>query len=84
MKQVVVRNGVAEEITLDATQQAEYMAELDAARAANQAVFDAMDYAAKRSMSYPPLTDQLDKIFHEGLDAWKADIQAVKDKYPKA
>jgi hypothetical protein len=36
-----------------------------------------------RQSEYPTIQDQLDKIFHEGLDAWKADIQAIKDKYPK-
>lgn len=36
-----------------------------------------------RTSEYPSIEDQLDKIFHEGLDAWKAEIQAIKDKYPK-
>lgn len=40
-------------------------------------------YINKRANAYPPLEDQLDKIFHEGIDAWKADIQAVKDAIPK-
>ena len=36
-----------------------------------------------RRAAYPSIEDQLDKIYHEGLDAWKTDIKAVKDKYPK-
>jgi hypothetical protein len=40
-------------------------------------------YIAKRIAEYPAVTEQLDTIFHEGLDAWKVKIQAVKDKYPK-
>jgi hypothetical protein len=40
-------------------------------------------YKAKRAAEYPPFADQFDTIFHEGLDAWKAQIQAVKNKYPK-
>ena len=40
-------------------------------------------YVADRKKAYPPVWEQLDKIYHEGLDAWKADIKAVKDKYPK-
>ena len=32
---------------------------------------------------YPKIQDQLDTLFHGGYDAWKAQIQAVKDKYPK-
>lgn len=39
------------------------------------------DYKMKRN--YPQLADQLDQIYHEGVDAWKASIQAVKDAYPK-
>ena len=39
-------------------------------------------YAPRRE-SYPPLQEQLDKIYHSGIDAWKADIKAIKDKYPK-
>lgn len=40
-------------------------------------------YIAKRQAEYPSLPDQFDLIYHQGLDAWKAAIQAVKDKYPK-
>ncbi len=40
-------------------------------------------YQEKRKLEYPPLVDQLDKIYHTGLTAWKADIKAIKDKYPK-
>jgi hypothetical protein len=40
-------------------------------------------YIEKRQRAYPSIPDQLDKIFHEGIDAWKAQIQAVKDAYPK-
>lgn len=42
-----------------------------------------MDVQRERAENYPPISEQLDKIYHEGLDAWKADIKAVKDKYPK-
>ena len=41
------------------------------------------DYKEKRSLEYPPMEDQLDKIYHSGVNAWKADIKAIKDKYPK-
>ena len=52
--------------------------------AACEALIAANAYKDQRAAEYPSIVDQLDKIFHEGLDAWKADIQAVKDKYPKA
>ena len=48
-----------------------------------QAVYDAKEYKRQRVVAYPSIPDQLDTIFHDGLDAWKATIQAVKDKYPK-
>ena len=40
-------------------------------------------YKEQRAAEYPSYADQFDKIFREGVDAWKADIQAIKDKYPK-
>ena len=42
-----------------------------------------LDYARKRVAEYPSIPDQLDKIYNDGIDAWKATIKAVKDKYPK-
>jgi len=40
-------------------------------------------YTEARRAEYPPIVDQLDKIYHDGIDAWKADIKVIKDKYPK-
>ena len=40
-------------------------------------------YTEARKAEYPPIVDQLDKIYHNGIDAWKADIKVIKDKYPK-
>ena len=40
-------------------------------------------YDIARKAEYPPIEDQLDKIYHSGVNAWKADIKAIKDKYPK-
>ena len=40
-------------------------------------------YAELRKEEYPPIEEQLDKIYHSTLTAWKADIKAIKDKYPK-
>ena len=48
-----------------------------------QAYIDANAYKELRAAEYPSYADQFDTIFHEGIDAWKAQIQAVKDKYPK-
>ena len=40
-------------------------------------------YKDLRAQAYPTIPDQLDSIFHVGIDGWKATIQAVKDKFPK-
>ena len=36
-----------------------------------------------RRNEYPSIVDQLDDIYHNGIDAWKATIKTTKDKYPK-
>ncbi len=41
------------------------------------------EYQDKRRAEYPSITNQLDDIYHNGIDGWKATIKAVKDKYPK-
>jgi|TARA_Y100000310_G_scaffold180958_1_gene180901 hypothetical protein len=45
------------------------------------------DYKEIRRDAYISLLgdvyDQLDYIYHNGLDAWKVQIKIVKDKYPK-
>ena len=61
---------------------AEYNAKITAL--ATQKDYDAnQSYKDKRAAEYPSIPDQLDDIFHNGLDAWKATIQTTKDKYPK-
>jgi len=42
------------------------------------------EYKGKREAEYPSIADQLDDIYHNGIDAWKATIKATKDKYPKS
>ena len=49
----------------------------------SEAAYTADQYARDRQAVYPKLEDQLDNIFHNGVDAWKADIQAIKDAHPK-
>tara|TARA_B100000614_G_scaffold248334_1_gene256128 strand:- start:110 stop:478 length:369 start_codon:yes stop_codon:yes gene_type:complete len=48
-----------------------------------KAASDNLLYREQRQLEYPPLEEQLDKIYHSGVNAWKADIKAIKDKYPK-
>ena len=49
-----------------------------------QTYVDNHAYITKRQAEYPSIADQLDTLYHSGLDAWKAQIKTVKDKYPKA
>ena len=41
------------------------------------------EYQDKRRAEYPSIINQLDDIYHNGIDGWKATIKTVKDKYPK-
>ena len=41
-------------------------------------------YKSKRRDEFPYVVDQLDDIYHNGIDAWKATIKTTKDKYPKS
>ena len=50
---------------------------------ASQLEQDARAWLDGRLAAYPAIPEQLDNIFHNGVDAWKADIQAIKDEFPK-
>ena len=54
--------------------------ELNAAYTAWKA---AEEYKINRVAEYPPVVDQLDEIYHHGIDGWKAKIATIKAKYPK-
>ena len=49
----------------------------------HQQRFNALSYKEKRATEYPSFADQFDLLYHGGMEAWQAAIQAVKDKYPK-
>ena len=75
----------------------EYNAQIDewATNAAAQDIRDTIvsdggshaDYKEIRKSEYikavGDIPDQLDYIYHNGLDAWKVEIKKVKDKYTK-
>ena len=42
-----------------------------------------LKYQEQRAAEYPSVVDQLDLIYHSGIDAWKVKIKETKDKYPK-
>ena len=57
--------------------------EVEAGFKAMKDKWTAEEYKRKRIEEYPKMQEQLDQIYNEGIDAWKATIKAVKDKYPK-
>ena len=58
-------------------------AEIDAEIKRLEDEYDANEYQRSRASEYPSIADQLDDIFHNGIDSWKAIIKQTKDKYPK-
>ena len=58
-------------------------AEFDEALKTVKAEYDANQYQRSRASEYPSIVDQLDEIYHNGIDSWKAVIKVTKDKYPK-
>jgi len=58
-------------------------ADIQAKQAQLSTAYDNLDYARKRKAEYPSIEEQLDKIYNDGIDAWKAVIKVTKDKYPK-
>ena len=47
------------------------------------AIDEANEYKMQREKEYPSMQEQLDDLYHNGIDGWKATIKAIKDKYPK-
>lgn len=48
-----------------------------------QTEYEANEYQRQRSAEYPSFADQFDLLYHGGYDAWKAEIDKIKNKYPK-
>lgn len=47
-----------------------------------QAEYENNQYQRDRASTYPSIQDQLDTLYHQGYDGWKASIDEVKNKYP--
>tara|TARA_Y100000592_G_scaffold68928_1_gene107136 strand:- start:139 stop:417 length:279 start_codon:yes stop_codon:yes gene_type:complete len=45
--------------------------------------WETLKYKRERQEAYPSIADQLDDLYHNGIDGWKTSIKKVKDKYPK-
>ena len=57
--------------------------DIQAKQAELKADSDSKEYQRKREPEYPSIADQLDDLYHNGIDGWKATIKVTKDKYPK-
>jgi len=57
--------------------------DIKAKQAELQTAYDNKAYQRNRAAEYPSIVDQLDDMYHNGFDAWKATIKTTKDKYPK-
>ena len=57
--------------------------DIEAKQAELQTAYDNNKYQRDRAKEYPSIVDQLDDIYHNGIDGWKATIKVTKDKYPK-
>jgi len=70
---------------LDTKQTQPTEAEIQAEITRLQAEYEAQAYARSRAAEYPAIGDQLDALFHAGVfpAEMAAQIQAIKDKYPK-
>ena len=58
-------------------------ADIQAKQAELKAAYDAKEYQRDRASEYPSIADQLDDLYHNGIDGWKTTIKVTKDKYPK-
>ena len=58
-------------------------ADIQAKQAELKTAYDAKEYQRKRASEYPSIADQLDDLYHNGIDGWKTTIKVTKDKYPK-
>ena len=68
---------------LDTEQVQPTEAEITAEVARLQAEYDNNEYQRQRAQAYPSIVDQLDTIYHSGIDACKLTITAVKEEFPK-
>jgi hypothetical protein len=48
-----------------------------------QTAYDNNKYQRDRAEAYPSIANQLDDLYHNGIDGWKTTIKAIKDKHPK-
>ena len=78
----VIRGETIEWLDTDQTQPTD--SEIQAEITRLQAEYDAKEYQRQRASEYPSWEKQLEKIYDDGIDAWKTEmVDPVKAKYPK-
>ena len=73
LDQITWHNGTAEISKSD----------IQAKQAELKTAYDNAKYQRDRAEAYPSIADQLDDLYHNGIDGWKTTIKTTKDKYPK-
>ena len=48
-----------------------------------RAEYEANQYQRNRAADYPSWQEQMDLLYHGGVDALKAELKKTKDKFPK-
>ena len=81
--QVSVNAEDLDQITWHAGTEVISKSDIQAKQAELKTAYDANEYQRKRAAEYPAIEDQLDDLYHNGIDGWKATIKTTKDKYPK-
>ena len=81
-KVTVIDNDVDQITWLDGTEVIS-KADIETKQTELQTAYDNDEYKRNRAKEYPSIADQLDDIYHNGVDGWKATIKTTKDKYPK-
>ena len=71
-------NGVLQDFSSPLTEE-----QINTAVSEYETHLNSIQYQRDREKEYPSIADQLDKIYHSGLNEWKKVIKATKDKYPK-
>ena len=57
--------------------------DIESAKVKAQKKIDDIYYQTQRSESYPSWQEQMDLLYHGGVDALKAELKKTKDKFPK-
>ena len=81
--QVSVNAEDLDQITWHAGTEVISKSDIQAKQAELKAAYAANEYQRKRAAEYPAIEDQLDDLYHNGIDGWKTTIKVTKDKYPK-